>query len=240
MYGTSPPGLTARDFHPPAFINPRDVFPVRSRQRSKAGARSTSSKRPQSPQTVNSVLRSDSPFLLSCCGEDSSDKPAGCVNLGPVADAPSPDSCEGDCDKCEDCFDDHKECDEEQTLCVDNCDDCLDEHEQACGQHGQVCTETCEDCDFSCFDCVDWSEFEKDKDLGLSYSVPLLGQGAGLEFDIAKDTAALSVRASLTDSDPNMDGYASTTRQYVNAPPVSTKYDPFLERHGSVSVLYRF
>ena len=199
MLGTSPPGLTARDFHP-SCINPRDIFPSKSRQRLSGGAKVTPSKYPQT--SYPALPRLGSPFRLFCCGEETDDKPNGCVKLGPVDDVPSPDSCEGDCDTCEDCFEDHKECDEDQIPCVDNCDECLDEHEKACGQQGQVCTETCDDCDFSCFDCVDWSAFEKDKDLGLSFSVPLLNQSPGLESDISQDVATLSAQTQASDADP--------------------------------------
>ena len=197
MLGTSPPGLTARDFHPPSFINPRDVFRPKSRQRMKPGTRTNLPDHSIYEQSPLPVLESNN--RLSCCGEDPEPKSTGCVNLGSL-DAPSPDSCEGDCDKCEDCFEDHKECDEDQIKCVDNCDECVDEHEQACGQHGQVCTETCDDCDFSCFDCVDWSAFEKDKDLGLSFSVPLLDQTNRGEFESLPDVVTPSDQ-SLMDAD---------------------------------------
>ena len=210
MFGTSPPGLTARHFHP-ACIDPRDMFSGKSRQRSHTGATASLSKHSQVPHPA--LPRLGSPFRPSCCGEEVDDKLTGCVNLASVDDAPSPDSCEGDCDKCEDCFEDHRECDEDQIPCVDNCDECLDEHEKACGQQGQVCTETCDDCDFSCFDCVDWNAFEKDKELGLSYSVPLLDQSPALEFDLSRDVAALSAQTPVSDSD--------SVRTDVPAPPVT-------------------
>jgi hypothetical protein len=198
MLGTSPPGLTARDFHPPSCIDPRDVFLPRGRQRSKAGLRKTQS---AFAEIAHDQLASrGSPVRPLCCGEDLEQRSSPCISLGP-SDAPSPDSCEGDCDKCEDCFEDHRECDEDEIQCVDNCDECLDEHDKACGQHGQVCTETCDDCDFSCFDCVDWSAFDKDKDLGLSFSVPLLEQDTDTDFDVSQDATAPSTQLDLTDSD---------------------------------------
>jgi hypothetical protein len=181
MLGTSPnQGLTVRDFHPQQnFINPRDVFPARSRQsRFKSPPK-------QQQQYVPGLGEQRG---LGCC---SPPLKAGCVNLvEPEAAAwcgsgpSSPQSCEGDCDQCEDCLEDHELCPEPDE-CVKECDECLDEHQQACGQHGQVCLDTSDDCDFSCFDCIDWTEFEKDKTLGLSYSVPLLGHDNEFNVDLS-------------------------------------------------------
>lgn len=203
MLGTSPPGLTARDFHPPSsFINPRDVFPVNSRQRARPSIKNVNLNQPKKVQ--NSIPQTDSSFRLSCCGEDTDLKVNGCIrafSAEDIHDAPSPDSCSGDCDKCEDCFEDHKECDEDQIPCVDQCDECLDEHDKACGQQGQVCTETCDDCDFSCFDCVDWNAFEQDKTLGLSHSVPLLGPIPGLSYDDYQNLKDLTVSTTLPEPD---------------------------------------
>lgn len=202
MLGTSPPGLTARDFHPPSFINPRDVFPVKSRQRSRPNSKAVPPNQDQI--TRASVLSPDSQYRLSCCGEDPEPKSNGCVSSLPAEgalDAPSPDSCSGECDKCEDCFEEHRECDEDQIQCVDDCDECLDEHDKACGQQGQVCTETCDDCDFSCFDCVDWTAFEQDKNLGLSHSVPLLGPIPGMSYDTYQNLRDLSVQTIQPEPD---------------------------------------
>lgn len=202
MLGTSPDqGLTARNFHPqPDFINPRDVLPSRSRQ-----------SRFKSPPFQSQPLPAlGSQHRFGCCSPD--EKPAlGCVTLAESESSAccgsgpsSPKSCGGDCDQCEDCLEDHQLC-ADQDDCVKDCNECLDEHKQACGQHGQVCLETCEDCDFSCFDCIDWNEFEKDKTLGLSYSVPLLGHDNEFDIDLnnldfASETNQLSNSVSPLDT----------------------------------------
>lgn len=178
MLGESPEdGLTARDFHPqPSFIDPRDVFPSRSRQSSRL--RSPLLKRGQhvQPSLGNSLHH-------GCCTPE--EKKPSCVNINDDSGPSSPRSCGGDCDQCEDCIEDHGLCADEDD-CLKDCDECLDEHEQACGQKGKACVdvETCDDCDFSCFECIDWSQFENDKALGLSYSVPLLGQDNQFNIDL--------------------------------------------------------
>jgi hypothetical protein len=111
-----------------------------------------------------------------------------CCGSGPS----SPKSCGGDCDQCEDCIEDHDLCADEVD-CVKDCNECLDEHEQACGQHGPACVEMCDDCDFHCFDCIDWKQFVDDKDLGLSYSVPLLGQENSFTIDPAEFDASMDL-----------------------------------------------
>ena len=191
MFGPSPPeyGLTARDFHPqPDFIDPREAFPSRSRQSRFRTA-------PKSSQAVT-----DPDANHGCCS--STVMKAGCVEIPDEAccsGPSSPNSCGGECGECEDCIEDHDLC-ADQDDCVKDCDECLDEHEQACGQRGQACLETCEDCDFSCFDCVDWSQFEKDKSLGLSYSVPLLGQENEFNIDLDMELAAALPNLSPQDS----------------------------------------
>lgn len=199
---TSPEqGLTSRDFHPRSdCINPRDVFPSRTRP----------SSRFRSPPLRYQPLPVLAESHYGCCLPEEPIK-AGCVNINDAegdvccgSGPASPKSCQGDCDQCEDCIEDHQLC-ADQDDCVKDCDDCLDEHDQACGQHGQVCIETCDDCDFSCFDCVDWNEFEKDRSLGLSFSVPLLGQENQFDLhlndlDIANDFKPLNNHLSPQDS----------------------------------------
>jgi hypothetical protein len=209
MYGISPEsGLSARDFHPEQrFVDPTRVFPARGRQSSRGRLRS-----PPSHQYALPSLGSPTP--LGYCSLDERPR-TPCVTLGDNdekgccdldSDPSSPKSCEGDCEKCEDCLEDHQLCPDQED-CVKDCNDCLDEHQQACGQqHGPVCMDTCDDCDFSCFDCIDWTEFEKDKSLGLSYSVPLLGQEnefnldpTSLDFagDLNKFSTTMSPQESL-------------------------------------------
>lgn len=181
MFGTSPDqGLTTRDFHPQhKFIDPRDVFPSRSRQ----------SRFKPPPKQQQPLPPLGDQHHYGCCSPNEKPRP-GCVNIAESETAAccgsgpsSPRSCEGDCDQCEDCLEDHQLCAEPDD-CVNDCNECLDEHQQACGQHGQACLDTSNDCDFSCFDCIDWNEFEKDKTLGLSYSVPLLGQENEFSIDL--------------------------------------------------------
>ena len=204
-------GLTTHDFHPQPFINPRDVFDRFSRPSSRSRIQQPA----KSSRSAVSSLGSSS--RLACCTEDNKSN-SPCVDLGPnddfeCCDSPArQESCEGDCDQCEDCFDDHQACDEDHIQCVDECDDCLDEHDQACGQHGQVCTEICDDdCDFSCFDCIDWNAFEKDKSLGLSYSVPLLDVDTDLLPGLDPDS-------DITGQFPAND---NGTNVYSNQPPAA-------------------
>jgi hypothetical protein len=215
MLGTSPDqGLTVKDFHPHQnFIDPRDVFPSRSRQ---------SRFKPPPKQQQQFEFGLGNQHRYGCCSPD--DKPkAGCVNINEAESAAccgsgpsSPQSCGGDCDQCEDCLEDHQLCPEPDD-CIKDCDECLDEHEQACGQHGQVCLDTSDDCDFSCFDCVDWTEFEKDKSLGLSYSVPLLGQEN--EFDI--DLSSLDLKTDMSGLSNSVSPHEPTSMFGTPAPPIN-------------------
>ncbi|RMD39600.1 hypothetical protein DV735_g5523, partial [Chaetothyriales sp. CBS 134920] len=167
MLRGSSDGLTVDDFHPQGFINPRDVFPGRSRQPNRiVGANKAASSGNQATSLPAGKQ------THKCCGRKDRQ---GCVNLEEDGSG-ALESCEGDCAQCEDCLKDHHDCEDGLIKCVDNCEDCIDEHDAACGQHGQVCTEECNDCDFSCFDCIDWNVFERDKSLGLSYTVPILEQ----------------------------------------------------------------
>lgn len=79
--------------------------------------------------------------------------------------------CDDCVDDCDDCVEEHLKFNLRTEAFVDDCEEC--KHEQC--TEGQPCKDNCDECDFSCFDCIDWNEFERDKSLGLSFSVPLLG-----------------------------------------------------------------
>jgi hypothetical protein len=190
MGRSSPQGLTTQDFHHQSFVNPRDVFPSRSRVAARSQGLRT-------PVKIGPSSRSPSRFSLdshklACCEaeEDEDDDPPFhsssvlncCVDLdnhGNPSDcceevrhnSPSAMDCEDCVDDCEDCEEEHQIFNQQKVSAtvggfLDDCEECHQEHDKNC---------TRADCDFSCFDCIDWNEFERDKSLGLSYSVPLLG-----------------------------------------------------------------
>jgi len=201
MGRTSPQGLTAHDFHHPPCVNPRDVFPGRSRLANRAhGFRSALSHQPSSRSPSRFSAEG---YKFSCCGEEgaSSFRPQAvldCCSTDRAADgdqinhhlrgpgvksnccteAARVNRIETTCvdcfEDCQDCADEHQECNPMQSPCVAECEECLDEHNAICNSKGLPCGDTCDECDFSCFDCIDWNPFEKDKSLGLSFSVPLL------------------------------------------------------------------
>lgn len=199
MGRASSQGLTASDFHHQPYVNPLDVFPAKSRLANRA-------QNYRSPIRGQTASRSPSRFTaeshkFACCGEDEppslrpssalsccvaydtpSDDLAGRPNTPnqhnePLHNSPSPMDCEDCVDDCDDCVEEHQKFNEPSGGYLDDCEECIEEHAIVHDQH-QGCTDTCDDCDFSCFDCIDWNEFEHDKSLGLSYSVPLLGDTA--------------------------------------------------------------
>ncbi|EXJ90814.1 hypothetical protein A1O1_03919 [Capronia coronata CBS 617.96] len=91
--------------------------------------------------------------------------------------------CEDCVDDCDDCVEEHLKFNHQVDTDINDCDECKDEN---CTE-GEPCKDTCDECDFSCFDCIDWNEFECDKSLGLSFSVPLLSDDAlfGVDNDFA-------------------------------------------------------
>ncbi|KIV92086.1 hypothetical protein PV10_06553 [Exophiala mesophila] len=195
--GRSPSqGLTTHDFHHQPFVNPLDVFP-----------RSRLAGRPQAVRdSIKSAATSRSPARFPidtgkyrCCDDDEDDeddddgglyaRPSSALNCcndyhGSTDNdsseevrhnSPSAVDCEDCVDGCEDCEEEHEQFNQQKVDAgpeefLDDCEQCHhDEHDKACHQG---------ECDFSCFDCIDWNEFERDKSLGLSYSVPLLGDTA--------------------------------------------------------------
>ncbi|KAK4939513.1 hypothetical protein LTR10_020222 [Elasticomyces elasticus] len=196
MGRNSPQGLTASDFHHPSYVNPVDVFPAKTR----LGTRAQNFRSPirgQVPSRSPSRLLAES-HKFACCGEDEvhparPSSALACCSTDddgsnpiftpqqsisdynePLHSSPSPMDCEDCVDDCDDCVEEHEKYNHQATQDVDDCKDCI-EAEYDHLSHGPLCNENCDDCDFSCFDCIDWTEFEQDKSLGLSFSVPLLG-----------------------------------------------------------------
>ncbi|KIW14043.1 hypothetical protein PV08_06824 [Exophiala spinifera] len=199
MGRTSPQGLMASDFHHQSFVNPLDVFPTKSRLAGRQNYRS--------PLRGQVVSRSPARYAaeahkFACCGEEEAPpafRPLGAMNQvthettpddgfgipessssrnASLHNSPSPMDCEDCIDDCDDCLEEHQlynhQADDQY---VNNCQDCNDaqiDHKY----NGRICNDTCDECDFSCFDCIDWNEFEQDKSLGLSFSVPLLGDNS--------------------------------------------------------------
>ncbi|KIW22131.1 uncharacterized protein PV07_12452 [Cladophialophora immunda] len=221
MGRTSPQGLTAQDFHHQPYVNPIDVFPPKSRLGSRA-QNYRSPIRGQVPSRSPSRFATE-PHKFACCGEDEdvSFRPSSALNccvdfehgntgvvdfdqsandLGSCCDephhsSPSPMDCEDCVDDCEDCVEEHLKANQRTSDYVDDCEECNENKDSKCPE-GAACQGNCDECDFSCFDCIDWSQFERDKTLGLSFSVPLLDENAllapSLQFD---ETDAASFRA---------------------------------------------
>lgn len=193
--GRSPSqGLTTQDFHHQPFVNPLDVFPrsrlagrsqaVRGSIRSAAPSRSPA-RFPIDPAKYlcyddedDGTLFARPSSALNCCADydDSTDCGATTTPSEEIRhNSPSAMDCEDCVDGCEDCEEEHEQFNQQKVDAgpgefLDDCEQCHhDEHDKACHQG---------ECDFSCFDCIDWNEFERDKSLGLSYSVPLLGDTA--------------------------------------------------------------
>lgn len=208
MARTSPQGLTAQDFHHQPYVNPRDVFAPKSRLIS----RSQIYKSPIRNQTRSrsSSRFSQEQRKFACCGqdEDESTFPSSsaldcCVTFNhgnddssvnvdeastsccdePHHSSPSPMDCEDCVDDCDDCVEEHLKANQRPCNYVDDCDECSEEEKKE-SLDRPACTDTCDECDFSCFDCVDWTEFEHDKDLGLSFSVPLLNDNSFSTSDV--------------------------------------------------------
>ncbi|KAJ4608200.1 hypothetical protein HRR83_000424 [Exophiala dermatitidis] len=99
-----------------------------------------------------------------------------CDDPPPLHNSPSPMDCEDCVEDCDDCAEEHQQLNHHQRVqgYDDDCEEFKDEQLFGMGL-GQPCKDNCDECDFSCFDCIDWNEFERDKSLGLSFSVPLLG-----------------------------------------------------------------
>ncbi|KAJ9603179.1 hypothetical protein H2200_012474 [Cladophialophora chaetospira] len=98
------------------------------------------------------------------------------------------DDCEDDCD---DCVEEHLKAIQKPCNFVDDeCDECDEAKTIECPD-GPACQDTCDECDFSCFDCVDWTEFERDKNLGLHFSVPLLDGNGFTEPILQPDNTSL-------------------------------------------------
>ncbi|EXJ54304.1 hypothetical protein A1O7_09642 [Cladophialophora yegresii CBS 114405] len=216
MGRASSPGLTAQDFHHhhQPYVNPLDVFPAKSRLagrsqnyrspiRNQATARS-SSRFPPDPHTFACCEddEDDGSFLssnaLDCCvsfdhGDDSLvsfDQPSpGCCDE-PHHNSPTPMDCDDCVDDCDDCVEEHVKAIQRPCHFVDGCDECDNEKTTQCPD-GPACQETCDECDFSCFDCVDWTEFEKDKNLGLSFSVPLLDTNDFTQSDLGLEEPSM-------------------------------------------------
>ncbi|EXJ82668.1 hypothetical protein A1O3_06482 [Capronia epimyces CBS 606.96] len=244
MGRSSSQGLTASDFHHQPYVNPVDIFPGRLRLVN----RTHGYKSPISTQTASrspSRFPNDpQPHKFVCCGEEGgpSHRPAAALNccikydgaatdsldfpqsynavpnccdeLAPLHTSPSLMDCEDCVDDCDDCVEEHLKFNPRPTNHVDHCDECKDEQ---CDE-GQPCKDTCDECDFSCFDCIDWSEFERDKSLGLSFSVPLLG-----------DSGFNGVENGFIEADPQLDesdllnfraSELSNTSSDVMAPPL--------------------
>jgi hypothetical protein len=187
-------GLTASDFHHEPCVNPLDVFPPRSRI--------TRAKNYRSPLRIGGSSRSrsrlpqDGSHGFGCCdGDDANNFPVSgdfdcCDDLDnanynfdnteaeqvccdePHHSSPSPMDCDDCIDDCDDCVEEHIEATHRSCHIIEDCDG-RDHGDVECPD-GPSCKEMCDECDFSCFECVDWAEFEKDKNLGLSFSVPLL------------------------------------------------------------------
>ncbi|KIW74099.1 hypothetical protein Z517_12509 [Fonsecaea pedrosoi CBS 271.37] len=221
MGRTSPQGLTAQDFHHQPYVNPIDVFPPKSRLAHRA-QNYRSPIRGQVPARSPSRFSAE-PHKFTCCGEDdeSSFQPSNALNccvdyehdsagivdfdqvandLAPCCDephhtSPSPMDCEDCVDDCEDCVEEHLKANQHVGDYVDDCEECKEENGVKCSE-GALCQGTCDECDFSCFDCIDWSQFERDKTLGLSFSVPLLDENALMAPDLQFDeTDAPTFRA---------------------------------------------
>ncbi|OAP54812.1 hypothetical protein AYL99_11260 [Fonsecaea erecta] len=222
MGRTSPQGLTAQDFHHQPYVNPVDVFRPKSRLAHRA-QNYRSPIRGQPPSRSPSRFATDH-HKFACCGEEedssfrtssaltccvdydhvgstavvdfgqSADDFAGCCDE-PHHSSPSPMDCEDCVDDCEDCVEEHLKANQRTGTYVDDCDECNEEKDIKCPD-GAACQGTCDECDFSCFDCIDWSQFERDKTLGLSFAVPLLDDNAlaapNLQFD---ETDATGFRA---------------------------------------------
>ncbi|KIX96439.1 uncharacterized protein Z520_07705 [Fonsecaea multimorphosa CBS 102226] len=212
MGRTSPQGLRAQDFHHQPYVNPVDVFPPKSRLATRA-QNYRSPIRGQVPSRSPSRFATET-HKFACCGEeeDSSFRPSSALNccvdydhgstavvdFGEAADdftgccdephhsSPSPMDCEDCVDDCDDCVEEHLKANHRTSNYVDDCEECNEEKDIKC-LNGAACQGTCDECDFSCFDCIDWSQFERDKALGLSFSVPLLDESAltapSLQFD---------------------------------------------------------
>ncbi len=198
MGRTSPQGLTAQDFHHQPFVNPLDVFPSKARLasrsqnfRSPIRSQATSRSSSRFPKEQHAFACCDeeeegaafqSSSALDCCvtfDKGSNDlidfdrSSPGCCDE-PHHNSPSPMDCDDCEDDCDDCVEEHLNAIQKPCNFVDDdCEECNEEETVEC-LDGPACQDTCEECDFSCFDCVDWTEFERDKNLGLSFSVPLL------------------------------------------------------------------
>lgn len=189
MGRSSPQGLTTQDFHHQSFVNPRDVFPSRSRLATRAHGLRTPVKSGNSSRSPSAFSLDSRKFACCKADKDEDDDPpfhSSAILDCCVDDGGPPDCCEEvrhnspSAMDCEDCVDDCEDCEEEHQMFnkqkitatvtdfLNDCEECHQEHDKNC---------TRPDCDFSCFDCIDWNEFERDKSLGLSYAVPLLGDG---------------------------------------------------------------
>ncbi|KAK5316432.1 hypothetical protein LTR93_009233 [Exophiala xenobiotica] len=198
----SPQGLTASDFHHQPYVNPLDVFPTKTRL---AGRTQTYRSPIRGQVSSQSPARYPTESLkFGCCGENgppsfrpssglnnymTDDSPgSGLFDVPPSSNSrngslhtsPSPMDCEDCMDDCDDCVEEHEryhQQDDTPDQFVDDCQECNEA--QIDHQHnGPACTDACDECDFSCFDCIDWNDFEHDKSLGLSFSVPLLGDNS--------------------------------------------------------------
>ncbi|EXJ69337.1 uncharacterized protein A1O5_07373 [Cladophialophora psammophila CBS 110553] len=236
MGRTSPQGLTAQDFHHQPYVNPIDVFPPKARLANRSH-NYRSPIRGQVPSRSPSQFATE-PHKFACCGEDegSSFRPSGALNccvdyehganslvdFGPSADdftaccdeprhsSPSPMDCEDCVDDCEDCVEEHLKANQRANDCLDDCEECNEETDIKCPE-GAVCQGNCGECDFSCFDCIDWSQFERDKTLGLSFPVPLLDQNTLMDPNLQFDG---------TDPSSFQDFEMSNTQADVIAPPL--------------------
>jgi hypothetical protein len=237
----SPPGLTARDFHHQTCVNPLDVFPTRSRvmtrQNFKSPIRSQEASRSSSrlakdhhvltcysdDEDEDEEARGGRAYHTTtefdCCAilDHGNSDPIDFDHPSPICcdephhNSPSPMDCEDCVDDCDDCVEEHVKASQKPCHFVDGCQECHDENADAC-PGGPACRETCEDCDFSCFDCVDWTEFERDKSLGLSFSVPLLEDTSLPASETPVHDAFMSGSPS---SDPSV-----THPQAVAVPPI--------------------
>lgn len=231
----SPQGLTVQDFHHQSFVNPLDVFPTKAR----LATRSQNYRSPirnQGTSRSSSHYRKEQ-HNFACCDEDEEipafrtsnaidccvdfncesddlvnfDQPSPICCDEPHHSSPSPMDCDDCEDDCDDCVEEHLKAIQKPCNYVDEeCEDCNDESTIECPD-GPACQDMCDECDFSCFDCVDWTEFERDKNLGLHFSVPLLGGNGFTEP---------SLPASNTDL-PLAPSYGTHDTQFnVSVPPL--------------------
>lgn len=231
MGRTSPQGLTTQDFHHQPFVNPLDVFPAKSRLASRSQTyRSPIRSQPSSSSPSRFPAET---HKFACCDEEEgpSFRRASALNCctsydraadGAVGYQQSPNSFSNCCDEpphnspspmdCEDCVDDCDDCVEEhlkanirptQTY-VDDCDECNEAEDIKCSID-PTCQDACDECDFSCFDCIDWNEFDRDKSLGLSFSVPLLGTNGVTEPTLHFDDSEMLTFPGIDISDMQPD-----------------------------------